>query len=70
AVYPKSNKEDYSPVLTLGKEPITDVLKQCGEEFDQLLSAEISEMLSEQPFTPTDNIKACSTCPYRAMCGR
>ncbi len=66
----KSNKEDYSPVLTLGKEPITDVLKQCGKEFDQLLSAKISEMLSEQPFTPTGNIKACLTCPYKAMCGR
>jgi hypothetical protein len=62
--------EDYDPTLCLGREPVRDIA-EVSARFNELLDAKIQEMFSpDVPFLPTDNMKTCSTCPYRLMCRR
>lgn len=63
-------KKDYSPVLRIGGEEITDV-QRYKEDFENLLKQTISEIYEPKvPFTPTSEIKFCQMCPYRSLCGR
>lgn len=62
--------EDYDPTLCLGREPVRDIT-EVSARFNELLDAKIQEMFSpDVPFVPTDDMKTCSTCPYRLMCRR
>ena len=63
-----ASKEDYDPTLCLGKERVVDIA-DYSEHFNELLEEKVAEMLSPAiPFTPTDDLKVCSTCPYLQMC--
>lgn len=62
--------EDYSPVLTLNGDEIV-CATDYAEEFYRLLRDKLSELYNPDiPFAPTDNVDACTYCPYRQMCGR
>lgn len=64
-------KDDYSPVITLAGERITDARQQCGSDFERLLKDTLSEMYEPtRPFVPTSDMAVCQTCPYKALCGR
>lgn len=66
-----AGKENYSPIITLCGEEITNVKKQCGNDFEQLLKEVLTEIYEPTvPFSPTDNRLACSYCPYKDLCGR
>lgn len=62
--------DDYNPVLKLGKEPVNDIA-DFSERFNELLLQKISEILSTDiPFTPTNDLRVCSSCPYAPLCRR
>lgn len=62
--------EDYSPMLSLDGQRITDANYYAQDFFDQL--TEIMESLFDKsiPFTHTNNVKMCEYCPYKQLCGR
>lgn len=61
--------DDYSPVISIGGIPVTDMVKQHGETFMVHLKELLNEMLSsEKPFEPTPDRTRCTYCPYRALC--
>ena len=63
--------KDYSPVLTLDAEPITDVARQCQDSFENLLTEKLEDIFDETtPFKPTEDRRTCTLCPYKALCGR
>ena len=63
--------DDYTPVVSIGGIPVTDMSRQHGESFRNQLTDLLREIFSpKQPFKPTDDDKQCSFCPYRAVCGR
>lgn len=66
-----AGREEYSPILSLGKDEITDVVSQCGEEFYAALTSQLEEIHNPQvDFYPTENLSMCKFCPYKQMCGR
>ena len=63
-----ASKEDYDPTLCFGKDRIIDIA-DYSEHFNELLEQKVTEILSPDiPFTPTDDLKVCRTCPYLQMC--
>ena len=62
--------KDYNPTLTLGREPVRDIAPY-STRFNELLDEKIKEMFSpDVPFVPTDDLRTCSTCPFKQMCRR
>ena len=63
-----ASKEDYDPTLLLGKERVVDIA-DYSQHFNELLEQKVTEILSpDVPFTPTDDLKTCRSCPYLQMC--
>ena len=61
--------EDYNPTLCLGREPVNDIatvsesyMRQLGDLISDIFNPAIS-------FTPTDDRKRCTNCPYAHLCG-
>lgn len=62
--------KDYDPVLTIAKEPITDV-NVYKDDFLRLLKEKLDELYNPDiPFELTDNADFCRVCPYKNICGR
>ncbi len=62
--------KDYNPTLTLGRESVRDIAHYSAH-FNELLDEKIKEMFSpDVPFVPTDDLRTCSTCPFKQMCRR
>jgi len=61
---------DYDPTLCFGREPICDIADHAAR-FNELLDQKIADIFSpDVPFTPTDDLRICHTCPYAQMCHR
>lgn len=66
-----TGRDNYSPVLSVGGELITDAKRQCGEKFEELLKDKLSELYEPNtPFIPTEDRQICAICPYKGLCGR
>nr|QJR97959.1 hypothetical protein Prevot99_1180 [uncultured Prevotella sp.] len=64
----QAKQEDYSPVLTINKQPILDV-KEYKEEYDGNVKSMIANILDKDiPFSPTDDRNRCKGCIYAAFC--
>lgn len=62
--------KDYDPVLTVNKEPITDI-GIYSDDFLRLLKEKLEELYNpDLPFTLTDNADICRSCPYIKICGK
>ena len=62
--------DDYNPTLCLGREPVNDIAV-VSESYMKQLSSLISDIFNPALcFTPTDDKKRCTTCPYAHLCGR
>lgn len=60
--------DDYNPILSIGKEGITDV-EPYYDEFKERLTDVVNEIFnSEIPFTPTAITTRCTNCPYKRLC--
>ena len=60
---------DYNPTLCLGHEPVNDIAT-VSESYMQHLSSLISDIFNPAiSFSPTDERKRCSNCPYAHLCG-
>lgn len=65
-----AGSEDYNPVISLGKNEITDVTLY-EEEFLDKVTERLEEIYNpEIAFSPTDEQSRCKYCPYKEMCGR
>lgn len=64
----QSGAKGYDPTLKFGKEVITDAATYESEFMEGLrqLIAEIYD--KDKPFSPTDDKKRCSTCPFASLC--
>ena len=63
-----TSKEDYDPVLKIGKDRINDI-KDYEEPYMAALKSKIEEILNpEMPFSPTENKGNCENCPYKSLC--
>ena len=63
-----AGQKDYSPVLSIGGQPVSDIAV-CGDTFDDLLRQLLTEILDPATsFQPTSDQQRCLTCPYRALC--
>jgi hypothetical protein len=61
---------DFDIRLKMDGEPLKDVRPYLSE-FENLLSGLLSEIYSmEQPFDQTEDLKKCSFCDFKGMCGR
>lgn len=61
-------KDDYNPILRLGKERIDDV-ETFRQEYMERLKEVIAEIFdSNQPFLPTEDRHRCDSCPYAGLC--
>ncbi len=61
-------KDDYNPILKLGKDPINDV-ETYREEYSERLRGVITEIFdTNTPFTPTEEGSRCDLCPYAELC--
>ena len=69
--YPgKAYKEDYNPTLTIGKDVIED-FAPLADEFYQGLTHIIEQIFSpDYSFTQTPEVKDCSNCDFKLLCGR
>lgn len=64
----KSSQEDYNPTLKLGKETISD-LSTYQTEFEEKLRMVVNEIFNPDiPFSPTETISRCTTCPFKEVC--
>ncbi|EIM76371.1 hypothetical protein A3SI_10024 [Nitritalea halalkaliphila LW7] len=66
----------FSPYLQLKEQgrgsglPVTDY-RQYAEVFEEGLRGLLEEIFApEQAFSQTEDLKKCSYCPYKALCGR
>ena len=65
-----AGSEDYTPVLSIDTEEITDVTVY-EEDFLRKLTDILEEIHNPDiAFEPTSNPKNCEYCPYKQMCGR
>lgn len=65
----KLRQEKYSPELSVGKSPITDI-RQHDEQYRQALAALIAEIHDPAiPFTAKPG-RCCDYCPYPGICPR
>lgn len=65
-----AGSDDYTPVLSIDKEEVTDVTVY-EEDFLRNLTEKLEEIHNPNiAFTPTDNTDSCKYCPYKQMCGR
>ena len=63
-----ANADDYDPTLAVNRQKIDDI-KDLEEPFTDRLHALLDEIFNpDVPFTPTDDRKRCSHCPYRKIC--
>jgi CRISPR/Cas system-associated exonuclease Cas4 (RecB family) len=61
--------EDYDPTLCLGREPVNDIAT-VSESYMRQLGDLISDIFNPAiNFTPTDDRKRCTNCPYAHLCG-
>lgn len=70
--YPHKCKpiDEYSPILSLNKEPINDI-RDYSEEFTNKLKYVLSDIWDySKPFTPTSDIKKCNNCYFSSICGQ
>lgn len=69
--YPaKAYTEDYDPSLSLGNTPIED-FTDIADEFHDGLSNIVKHIFSpSNKFTQTTDIKKCSKCDFKLLCGR
>jgi len=67
---PSMVKTDFSPLIEIGKEPITD-FRTMAQDFRTRLTEALSEILDpDKPFTPTPFPKHCEYCDFRELCGK
>jgi hypothetical protein len=60
--------DDYDPVLTFGRETISDVANH-SMRFDEVLRQTVSDIFDNTiPFVPTDDVTTCHSCPYSQLC--
>ncbi len=65
-----ANQDDYTPELTLGGKPISDI-RTYVTDFEQHLKLVLAEIFdASKPFQPNDDTASCATCPYSVLCGR
>ena len=65
-----AGSEDYTPILSIDKEEVTDVTVY-EEDFLRNLTEKLEEIHNPNiAFAPTDNTDSCQYCPYKQMCGR
>ena len=69
--YPgKAYREDYDPILTIGKDVIED-FAPLADEFYQGLTHIIEQIFSlDYSFTQTPDSKSCANCDFKLLCGR
>ena len=69
--YPgKAYKEDYNPTLTIGKEVIED-FAPMADEFYEGLTQVLEQIFSpDTSFTQTTEVKNCTNCDFKLLCGR
>jgi hypothetical protein len=69
--YPgKAYKEDYNPTLTIGKEVIED-FAPMADEFYEGLTQVLKQIFSpDTSFTQTPEVKNCTNCDFKLLCGR
>ncbi len=66
----RSNAADYSPKLTLARQPLHDV-RTVADEFMDCVVELINDIFDfEKPFVQTNDYEACKHCNYRQLCGR
>ena len=64
-----AGSDDYSPILSLDKEPVSDIRK-VEEPFMQHFKEIVNQIFDPtQPFMPTDDHNRCRNCPYATLCG-
>ena len=62
--------DDYSPILSMEGKEITDVTEYKEPFFEHLIQ-QLEDLFNRNiAFSPTDDLNACSYCPYKQMCGR
>lgn len=65
----KARSKDYSPMLEIGNEKITDV-QVYKDDFEKGLSALISDIHNKDiPFTPCGKKTQCDNCSFKHLCG-
>ena len=65
-----AGSDDYDPTLCLGRDPVNDIAV-VSESYMKQLSSLICDIFNPAlSFTPTDDKKRCTTCPYAHLCGR
>ena len=62
--------ENYDPVISMGRQRINDV-KEYEAEFGDGLKALVANIYDrKETCAPTANLKICTYCPYKPLCGR
>ena len=62
--------DDYSPILSMEGKEITDATEYKEPFFEHLIQ-QLEDLFNHNiAFSPTDDLNACSYCPYKQMCGR
>ena len=62
--------DNYSPILSMEGKEITDVTEYKEPFFEHLIQ-QLEDLFNRNiAFSPTDDLNACSYCPYKQMCGR
>lgn len=66
----KAAKDDYSPVIKMGKAAVTD-FSEYQEEFTQSLMGLLQEIFDDKkPFEQTELSNSCTYCDFKAICGK
>ena len=64
-----ASTDNYDPTLCLGRDPVNDIA-MVSESYVQHLSSIIRDIFNPAiSFTPTDDRKRCTHCPYAHLCG-
>lgn len=62
--------DDFDPTLLLSKDKVSDI-GTYSSAFSKHLQQVLTDMYdSSHPFTPTQDTKRCTYCPYKRICGR
>ena len=66
----KSGAADYSPHLTLARQPLRDV-RVVSDDFMERLRTLVTEIFDpDVPFRPTPKADTCRYCDFRKLCGK